>query len=94
MTCYVFVMCYDVLLDCDKLLDHDMLPDCDMLPDVTCYQTMTHVTYYQTVTSYLVMGIVMCQGGPRQSPEIQSTLVWSSCWGATGSARRSTQRGE
>jgi len=35
-----------------------------------------------------------CQGGPRRSPEIQSTLVWSSCWGATGSARRSTQRGE
>jgi len=35
-----------------------------------------------------------CQGGPQQSPEIQSTLVWSSCWGATGSARRSTQRGE
>jgi len=36
----------------------------------------------------------MCQGGPRRSPEIQSTLVWSSCWGATGSAGRSTQRGE
>ena len=35
-----------------------------------------------------------CQGGPRRSPEIQSTLVWSSCWGATGSAGRSTQRGE
>ena len=35
-----------------------------------------------------------CQGGPRRSPEIQSMLVWSSCWGATGSARRSTQRGE
>jgi len=35
-----------------------------------------------------------CQGGPRWSPEVQSTLVWSSCWGATGSARRSTQRGE
>jgi len=36
----------------------------------------------------------VCQGGPRQSPEIQSTLVWSSCWGATGSAGRSTQREE
>ena len=35
-----------------------------------------------------------CQGGPRRSPEIQSTLVWSSCWGATGSVGRSTQRGE
>jgi len=35
-----------------------------------------------------------CQGGPRRSPEIQLTLVWSSCWGATGSAGRSTQRGE
>jgi len=35
-----------------------------------------------------------CQGGPRRSPEIQSTLVWSSCWGATGSAGRSTQGGE
>ena len=35
-----------------------------------------------------------CQGGPQWSPEIQSTLVWSSCWGATGSAGRSTQRGE
>jgi len=35
-----------------------------------------------------------CPGGPRRSPEIQSTLVWSSCWGATGSAGRSTQRGE
>jgi len=35
-----------------------------------------------------------CQGGPQRSPEIQSTLVWSSCWGATGSAGRSTQRGE
>jgi len=33
-----------------------------------------------------------CQGGPRRSPEIQLTLVWSSCWGATGSAGRSTQR--
>jgi len=43
---------------------------------------------YQTVSSDT------CQGGPRRSPEIQSTLVWSSCWGATGSARRSTQRGE
>ena len=36
----------------------------------------------------------ICQGGPRRSPEIQSTLVWSSCWGATGSARCSMQRGE
>ena len=36
----------------------------------------------------------VCQGGPQQSPEIQSTLVWSLCWGATGSAGRSTQRGE
>ena len=36
----------------------------------------------------------LCQGGPRRSPEIQSTLVWSSCWGATGSAGRSMQRGE
>ena len=35
-----------------------------------------------------------CQGGPRRSPEIQSTLVWSSCWGATGGAGRSMQRGE
>jgi len=35
-----------------------------------------------------------CQGGPRRSPEIQLTLVWSSCWGATESAGRSTQRGE
>ena len=35
-----------------------------------------------------------CQGGPRRSPEMQSTLVWSSCWGATGSAGCSTQRGE
>ena len=35
-----------------------------------------------------------CQGGPQWSPEIQSTLVWSLCWGATGSARRSTQVGE
>jgi len=35
-----------------------------------------------------------CQGGPRRSPEIQSTLVWSSCWGATGSAGCSMQRGE
>ena len=35
-----------------------------------------------------------CQGGPWRSPEIQSTLVWSSCWGATGSAGRSMQRGE
>jgi len=33
-----------------------------------------------------------CQGGPRWSPEIQSTLVWSLCWGATGGARRSMQR--
>ena len=42
------------------------------------------------------LGVEMnhCQGGPRRSPEIQSTLVWSSCWGATESARRSTQRGE
>jgi len=38
--------------------------------------------------------VCRCQGGPRRSPEIQSTLVWSSCWGATGGARRSTQRGE
>jgi len=38
--------------------------------------------------------ITVCQGGPRRSPEIQSTLVWSSCWGATGSAGRSTQRRE
>ena len=36
----------------------------------------------------------ICQGGPQRSPEVQSTLVWSSCWGATGSARCSTQRGE
>jgi len=36
----------------------------------------------------------LCQGGPRRSPEIQSTLVWSSCWGATEGAGRSTQRGE
>jgi len=35
-----------------------------------------------------------CQGRPQWSPEIQSTLVWSSCWGATGSAGRSTQREE
>jgi len=35
-----------------------------------------------------------CQGGPWRSPEIQSTLVWSLCWGATGGAGRSTQRGE
>ena len=27
-----------------------------------------------------------CQGGPWRSPEIQSTLVWSLCWGATGGA--------
>jgi len=33
-----------------------------------------------------------CQGGPQWSPEIQLTLVWSSCWGATGGAGRSTQR--
>jgi len=41
-----------------------------------------------------IKGLSECQGGPRRSPEIQSTLVWSSCWGATGSARRSMQRGE
>ena len=35
-----------------------------------------------------------CQGGPQWSPEIQSTLVWSLCWGATGGAGRSTQREE
>jgi len=40
------------------------------------------------------MALWLCQGRPRWSPEIQSTLVWSSCWGATGSAGRSTQRGE
>ena len=38
--------------------------------------------------------LLHCQGGPQRSPEIQSTLVWSSCWGATGSAGRSMQRGE
>ena len=38
--------------------------------------------------------LIHCQGRPRRSPEIQSTLVWSSCWGATGSAGHSTQRGE
>jgi len=36
----------------------------------------------------------LCQGRPQWSPEIQSTLVWNSCWGATGGAGRSTQRGE
>jgi len=39
-------------------------------------------------------GSDICQGGPQWSPEIQSMLVWSSCWGATGGAGRSTQRGE
>jgi len=41
-----------------------------------------------------LLSLGVCQGGPRRSPEIQSTLVWSSCWGATGSAGCSTQRGE
>jgi len=44
--------------------------------------------------AYLYGELEECQGRPRRSPEIQSTLVWSSCWGATGGAGRSMQRGE
>jgi len=55
-----------------------------------CFFTPLHyLIYLQHAANPTV-----CQGGPQQSPEIQSTLVWSLCWGATGSARRSTQRGE
>jgi len=46
------------------------------------------------IASPLIVNPATCQGGPRWSPEVQSTLVWSSCWGATGGAGRSTQRGE
>jgi len=56
------------------------------------WRPMQHFTC--GVVSCLAVFAGDCQGGPRRSPEIQSTLVWSSCWGATGSAGRSTQRGE